>query len=221
MSDAVYELRRAVDTLTVEHDEVVEDREGNLKGVRREKPLLVKLRAAVASNIGGSGSGKPGYERVPINVGACDLLKRIAAEITDWYETETDRGVDGRPAPEVVLRKWFVLFAARSRGESMEALVTERVREVRSWVTQIRDLLDPPHRFELTSPCPVCGNEWAEVRVSDDPNEVERVRVLNGVERERVEESYVLCRSCDTVWRGLDEAQTLFDAIAKAEALTR
>lgn len=218
----ITELMRVVDVLTKPHTVIVDDRSGRFLGSREEAALLVKLRAAVASNIGGQGGqGAPGNQRVPLNVGASDLLNRITADVREWYGRETDYtdSNHGKPAVEVTLRQWFIRYVNRYRSKQItDEGMFGQVREIERWVLQIRDLLDPPFRFPLTAPCPVCGQAWVERFATDDPSELERIRALNAVERERIEDSYVVCNGCEKVWRGVYEARRLRIQIDDAEA---
>lgn len=219
--DPIRELNKVVDILTKEHEELI-DQKGSILGMRREQPLLLKLRLAVASNMGGAGAGKAGRERVPINVGAADLQDRILADIREWYGRETDYAEHGRTSPESTLRQWFIRYVNRYRaGQVSDDGFDRQTAVVAGWVTQIRDLLDPPFRWTLTSPCPICGHEWVEAFAADDPNEIERVRVLNAVERESIEDSYVICRNsaCGRIWRGVFEARALRILIDDAELM--
>ena len=225
MSDIKYnpivELDKLVKTLTTEHDEII-DQKGEFLGMRREQGLLLKLRVAVASNTGGGeGAGKPGRERAPINVGAADLQDRIVSDIREWYGRETEYAEGhGRPSPERTLQQWYIRYINRYRsGQISDEGFARQMSIVESWVTQIRDLLDPPFRFPLTSPCPICNQEWVTAYAADDPNEIERVRVLNAVERESIEDSYVICRNpeCGRIWRGVYQARALRTLIDDAE----
>ena len=216
-----YQLFEAIRVLTQTHEVIIDDKHGTFLGSRTELPLLLKLRTAQASNIGGAGgAGKAGRERVPLNVGAADLYDRIQGDIREWFGRETDYAEHGRPLPEVVLQQWYLRYVNRWRAQEItDASVWERERDVQNWITQIRDLLDPPFRFPLTAPCPICGKEWVTLNNEDDENEREQVRVLNAVERERIEDSYVVCRNpeCGRIWRGVHEARQLRIAIDDAD----
>jgi hypothetical protein len=217
--DPIQALRKAVDELTQEHTVTV-DQKGVYLGIRNEAALLLKLRVAVASNMGGGdGAGKAGRERVPLNVGARDLYDRICTEINDWYLKLAP--ANGRPAPERQLRQWFILFVSQYRSNQIsDAHFDRQTTAVEGWITLVRDLLDPPFKWPLTAPCPVCGLEWVSVYSTDDPNEIERVRVLNAVERESIEESFVVCRNpeCGRIWKGVMAARDLRILIDDAEA---
>jgi hypothetical protein len=187
---------------------------------RTNPPLLDWLALAVANNIGGGGGGKPARERTPIDIAALTLYEDIDGRIRSWLD---DLGA--RPGKDVTptqaLRSWYALWIGGHHGERLEdsyAAVLE------GWEQRIKDVLDPPKRIEITAPCPICGQEWQNLGLkladgSDDPDDVERVRVLNAVERESIDESYALCSACDRVWKGPLQLRALRIAIDDAEAL--
>lgn len=224
----IYRLMKIVDELTLEHTVIVEDKDGRFLGHRQEIALLVKLNAAVQSSSGGNGGdGKPGRERVPIDVSAQDLFNRITADIREWYGRETDYAEHGLPAPWVTLRQWYIRFINRYRqGDIHDRTMWSQISTVESWVQQIRDKLDPPTKIEITAPCPICGHEWVNVGLKladgrDDPEDIEMVRVLNAVEREKIEDSYAMCQACNTVWKGVGRMRQLRIAIDDAEDATK
>lgn len=224
----IYQLMKVVDELTQEHTVIVEDHEHRFLGHRQEVALLVKLRASVQSDVNGNGGdGKPARERVPIDVSAQDLYNRLDADIREWYGRETDYAEHGRPAPWVVLRQWYIRFINRYRaGDISDKTMWSIVGTVESWVQQIRDKLDPPRKIEITSACPICGKEWVNVGLkladgADDPEDIEMVRVLVAVEREHLEDSYAVCRSCDQVWRGVTRMRQLRILIDDADTTRR
>lgn len=213
-----YQLREAVKKLTREHTVTIDDPDGgNFIGSRQEKPLLLKLRVAIASNLGGSsGAGKAPQERSPLNVGAADLYTRIELEIREWYGRETDYAEHGRPVAEVVLTQWYLRYAGRYRMNLLtEASLWQQTGVMQSWIQQISDLLDPPRRFVIKSACPECGVELADLYAIDDPSHLERTRVLNAVERDNADDCYVVCRNpqCRMLWRGLAACRQLLVAI--------
>jgi hypothetical protein len=220
-----YAMLKIVDELSAPHTVIVDDLDGKFLGHRQENPLLLKLRNAVGSNIGGNGGdGKPARERVPIDVSAADLYTDITENIREWYGRETDYAEHGRPLPEVTLRQWYLRFVNRWRaGEITEDTMWSQIRILESWVRQVRDKLDPPNRIEITAPCPMCGTEWVNIAPkidgAQDPKDAEMVRVLNAVEAARIDDAYALCRACGTVWKGVSRMRALRIAIDDAETL--
>ena len=185
---------------------------------RTDPPLLDWLRDAIANSMGGSGGGKQARERTPMDVGAFTLYEDIDGRVRSWVN---DLG--GKPGknltPTQILRSWYVLWNV---GNPSERMVAAYAHILEGWVQAVNDILDPPKRIEITSPCPVCGREWINVGLklpdgSDDPNDLERVRVLIAVERESIHESFAMCRACDRVWTGTGEMRLLRIAIDDAE----
>lgn len=186
---------------------------------RTDEPLLVQLRAAIQNNIGGSGGGKQARERTPLDVGAFALFEDIDGRVRSWV-SELGGRVGKDLTVEVLLRAWFVLWSA---GQHEPATVERFTGMLEGWAQQIKDKLDPPNQIEITSPCPVCGVEWLNVGLklpdgSDDPDDVERVRVLAAVERDNMDDSYAMCKSCNRVWRGVGQMRSLRIAIDDREA---
>lgn len=198
-------LLDAVDAITkVQH---VRENVGESIFERADEPLLDLLYNAIRSNIGGNGGGKQARERTPLDVGAFQLYETIDSRIRAWL---LDLGQ--RPAKDAtarnMLRTWYRLWLANSSFEKYYQSVIE------GWEQQIKDKLDPPKRIEISAPCPACGKEFVNIGLkladgSDDPNDVERVRVLNAVERENIADSYVLCSACERVWTGVPELRQL------------
>ena len=182
-----------------------------MKVVRRtDPPLLDQLEAAVAGDLGQKGGAKPQRERTPIDIAALGLVETIDGRVRAWH-----RDVGSRPGNGISLRQlldsWFVLWQAGSHADGLSARHTSIVA---SWESRIEDCIAPPKRIEITAPCPVCGQEFANVGLKlpngdDDPNDIEMVRVLTAVERESLEDSYALCSACSTVWKGVGQMRQL------------
>lgn len=187
---------------------------------RVDLPLLDWLHDAIASDTGGGGGGKAPRERTPMDVGAFTLYEDIDGRVRSWmFELGATPGKDLTPTQ--ILASWYVLWNVRNPGDG---LVSAFAGILEGWVQAIEDTMDPPGRFEITSPCPSCGQEWINVGLKlgngqDDPDDVERVRVLVAVERENIHESYAMCRACERVWRGAGQCRQLRIAIDDAEAV--
>lgn len=182
------------------------------QAVRRrvEASLLDQLRDSVASDKGQGGGRKPGREQVPIDVAALVLYELIDGRVRAWLgELGAQPGKD--VTPDQALRTWYVLWSA---GQHVDGLEDRYKTVIESWKQQILDKLQPPKRIELMAPCPLCGKEWMNIGLKladggDDPNDVERVRVLSAVERESLEDSFAICQACDTVWLGVSRMRQL------------
>lgn len=179
-----------------------------------DRPLLEQLRDAIGSNIGGAAVGKPARERTPIDVGAFTTYEDLDGRIRGLMLELGGKAGKGI-TPELVLRSWFTLWTVTPReGHEFEQMT----RVLTGWAQRIRDVLSQPPGFEITAPCPLCGREWVTVGSGVD---AESVRVLSAVERETLDESYTVCRSCDVVWRGVSRMRQLRIAIDDAESLRR
>ena len=220
MNTEMSELLEAVDALT--KPQLVAQWQGE-KGAqtifkRTDEPLLARLRDAIRNNIGGNGGGKQARERTPLDVGAFQLFEDIDGRIRSWM-----LGIGGTAGrnleAEAILRSWFVMWSA---GQHEPFEVVRFTTTIEGWVRQINDKLDPPNQIEITSGCPICGAEWMNTGTkladgSDDPNDVERVRVLIAVEHENMDDSYAMCRACRRMWPGLGQMRTLRILLDDAE----
>src|ERR1700761_577071 len=210
MSEQPNDLLAAVDALTKPQRVAFwRDTDNGQEIVRREDPpLLDWLRESIGSKIGGNGGGKAARGRAPIDLGALQLYENIDGQVRAWV-SELGGKVGKGITPTQALRSWYVLYAAGRREWEDNYL-----RQLEGWAVQVKDKLDPPKKIEITSPCPACGAEFVNIGLkladgSDDPNDVERVRALNAVERETMDESYVLCSACDRVWKGVPAMRSL------------
>ena len=204
MNEEKLDLLNAVDALTKPLT-VVEWQEKDGKRTifkRVDEPLLEQLRVAIHSNIGGGGGGKPARERTPLDVGAFALYEDIDGRIRSWMG-EMGGKVGKSLTPVQVLRTWYTLWTS---GQHEPQLTDSYTRAIEGWGQQIKDKLDPPPSFEITSKCPVCGQEWIIVGVGESK---ESVRVLSAVERENMDDSYAVCRACNKVWRGIGQMRQL------------
>lgn len=218
---AAERLHAALDRLTKPRQVAEWQGDGDSRTIfkRLDPPLLDWLREAIANNVGGSGGGKQARERTPLDVGAFTLYEDIDGRVRSWMlELGARPGNDLSPAQ--VLRSWYVLW---NQYTPSEPIVLAYANTLDGWVQRIEDVIDPPKRIEITAACPMCGQEWMNIGLklddgTDDPNDVERVRVLVAVERENMHESFAMCRACDRVWTGTGEMRRLRIALDDAEA---
>lgn len=170
-----------------------------------DEPLLDQLAAAVASDVGRSQTSGSARSMVPINIAALQLVGGIDERVRAWLEE-----IGAHPGRKVSLRElvasWLVLYSA---GQREDAEVDNYRRVIHGWETAIRDTLQPGKRLELTFPCTVCGQEFINVGLTDDPNDIEMVRALNVVEGDTLDESYAMCKACKTVWMGVGRMRDL------------
>jgi hypothetical protein len=215
----------AVDALTkpqqvVEWQEAVPE-----KGIERaikkrtNPPLLDWLALSVANNLGGGGGGKPARERTPIDIAALTLYESIDERVKSWL-AELGAKPGKNVTPTQVLRSWYALWIGGHHNDGIERAYTSVLE---AWEQRILDILDPPKRIEITAPCPACGQEWHNLGLkledgTDDPDDAERVRVLNAVERATLQDSYAMCTACNRVWAGVSQMRQLRIAMDDAEA---
>ena len=211
-----YTLLEALDAITKEQHVAQWQEAVPEKGIDRQikkrtnPPLLDWLAQSVGNNIGGGGGGKAARERTPIDIAALTLYEDIDGRVRSWLDE-----LGARPGKDITptqaLRTWYRLWIGGRHNEHLERAYASIIE---NWETRIKDVLDPPKRIEITAPCPACGKEWINIGLkmadgSDDPDDVERVRVLNAVERENIAESYALCSACERVWVGVPEMRQL------------
>jgi hypothetical protein len=226
VDDPMFDLRLAVDALTheVHRVEIIrsDDAKKSVVFKRTDAPLLEQLRAAISNMIGAGSGGKLARERTPLDVAAFSLYELIDGRVRSWLLDAGATASKESSAGEV-LRAWFAKWQSLNPNSG---LVARHESIVRGWEQQIRDILDPPKRIEITQPCPVCHVEWVNVGLRlpdgrDDPEDIEFVRVLTAVERDNLEESFAICRKCDTVWLGVSRMRALRIALDDAEATRR
>lgn len=205
-------LLDAVDALTKRRTVVnwIGDGERRRMVSRQDDALLDLLADAVASNLGGHGSGRPARERVPVDFAALALLERISDTVRAWVGSLG--GKAGRDVgPSSLLRSWYVLYmsAPRPVGEGDRFAAS-----VEGWRSQVEGILDPPTVLEITAPCPGCGESWAF-----DPSTGDRVVALVASMRESLDDASVQCRFCVRVWAGRYGARLVRRLIDEAEEL--
>lgn len=139
---ALHALELAVDALTGTQSARINDRW--VYGPSK----YMQLRDAVTGeqlNTGGGGGGK---SRPPMWVDSWDLMNEIDQTLEAWQPA-----FDGVPATVgrlrcILARKWRPMDC-----RSIEQITTA----IQAWVMQIDELLNPPRRWTLASPCPSCN----------------------------------------------------------------
>jgi hypothetical protein len=198
----IADLRDRVDRLTIRHVVRVTGPDGTYKGDRPELPLLTQLRDAITANIGPGNGNKALHERSNHNSTASQLFSDIEKPVRQWAIT-AGYVPNGHPVEEV-LRGWY------------SAVYLDRDLDLRyynaalaDWIDQIVNLFDPPHRYPLNAPCPICGQTW--VTSIEDGHE-KRSYALNVVERDAPDPIHlVTCRNpdCGATWHGIEGAEAL------------
>lgn len=218
-SDQTIELRDLIDQLTAEHPVAVYQH-GELLRYRTDPPLLNALRDARTGNIGNAagGSGAAAHERTTMNIAASEqysaITKRvrgwaIAAEVPRHWQLAGNEPVDWTD-PAKLLRAWHTRALSDPHFDERPYTST-----LRGWIGSIQDMcVDPPRRWALEAPCPLCNQRWA---IDADGQQVDTLAVT---ERDPVDQSVIVCRNCDAVWNGLNAARELRIAIDDAAAKT-
>lgn len=191
-----------VDKLTISHV-ITTALDDGIKHRESHDGLIKQLRSAVASNIGGSASGKQLFERIPLDVDALSKYELIEKIISEKYVKTLDK-VPGL-YPENNLREWYIVFYNHPRTTEKE--YDFEVKLLKSWVKLIEDKLSPPTVLELAkSECPECSCDWYFDVVNKTPLEVERKAALTVTYRPDdkggLTESFAQCRCCSFNWEG-------------------
>lgn len=171
--------------------------EGPVEKINRrdDPPLLDQLEARVRSSLSDGGSPSAGSASVLLDVVAFDLARGIEAKLRRWFG-EMGASPGGGLSLRELLRSWYVLYIGGHHPVGDDDV---RRRAVESWVTEVRDILDPPDQIPYREqPCPICG-ETRALRSLD--GEVRDTVALWAVLRPeyRPEGSYGICRACNTV----------------------
>jgi hypothetical protein len=133
-----------------------------------EQPaLLEQLYAAVnPSNNKSAGSASAPWTRNLIDGDALFEYAKMASAVKSWCLM-----VAITPGKDAVknLDAWYVAYAAIPDQD--ETHHDWYRTELRRWASLIRNILEPPKRFELTTPCPVCHSEtWTNPDGEDIPH---------------------------------------------------
>lgn len=191
-------LRVLVARLATRHPEEIH-RHGTLL-VRKRTPLLRDLAHARTASVGAGGGRKALHERVSLNLGASQLHTEIEARVRAWLlGIGWHPGTAWPPVDRLLVAWWDLIHTEPDLDPSRYAPT------LAGWISQITDLLDPPHRFEIEAPCPSCGALDIDLDVDGEPR---RGRALLGTERDP-DVRFVFCRACQATWHGLDGGHRL------------
>lgn len=148
-------LLDAVDALTkptVEHLSQTDD-EGNwLRNHSVEHlPLLTALKNAInPSSNTAAGSSSLASTRNLIDSDAMFEYGKMTGAIGDWcriYKVPITKDAITN------LRQWYIAFELNPSDSGWHE------KELRRWAGVIRNILEPPRKFEITVSCPVCGKD--------------------------------------------------------------
>ena len=136
---------------------------------------------------------------------------QISSAIGDWCRIV---GVVPTRDALVDLRRWYVAHTARTDTQD-----DWYIRELRRWAHLITAKLDPPRRFELEYPCPICGQS----KYTDaEGNELKFPVVVEYRDYGTAESirPNATCRACTAVWRGEPSIRELGDEMTEKAAQT-
>lgn len=179
--------------------------------------LILQLRQAIASNLGGGAGGKPARERIPLDADALTKYQQIEEAIEQRYmellETVPEL------YPEDNLRAWYVAFARThqpSTADRPDSEYDDELATMESWARTINEKLSPPTIRELSnSICPKCGFAWydtvinhtkPETAIKDRWADIDRAVALKVTyrpdDRGGLTKSFAKCGNCNHVWMG-------------------
>lgn len=226
------ELHDLIDRLTRDRQTPIVQIHG-ITCLRPDPPLLTALADARTANIGQGAGTSARHERVTLNLQASELHTTIHTRVRAWAKAAD------------VPRHWALtggtLINWTDTGQLLRAWHTRAISDphldlepfhhtINRWVHTINDLIiNPPRRWTLTAPCPLCNARWVtdaegigtigidlnEKRL-DHPwaiAEGEQIDALAVIEREPATLTMTICRHCEAVWPGIDGARALRIAI--------
>ncbi|SDN73451.1 DUF7341 domain-containing protein [Allokutzneria albata] len=181
------DLRAAVARLTEPAEHTVY-RDNGTREIASVPSLLAQLEASLlhgAERRASSGGGS----RMPLNVGAVQLLAEIQAGVTDLAAQARVRLTPG----ETVSARLTAVTSVIGGWISAEA-IRPVVTGLEAWARAINELLDPPRRMHLDAACPVC--EARIVHQYDLAGDIVRLPAL------QVSIHGCVCLACQTSWHG-------------------
>jgi hypothetical protein len=205
-------LLQVLDRLTQDH-QVRVPVEDAPDYIATHKGLIVQLREAVASDLGGGGgAGASPNERVPLDADALMKYEQIEEAISARHHSLVG-GPSGR-YPEDDLRWWYVAFTkALQAGTKLESDYAYELRTLETWERIITSKFDPPRKRELAGDkCPECGSDFYVD--NHDRNDPQRKVALTITYREGdLDASEATCGCCKTQWHGIMGLRALSYAI--------
>lgn len=149
--DAVDALTKPVRTKVIQEIVVVPWLPRATTHTAEHPPLLTQLRDKITpSSNTSAGSASLAHMRNIIDSDAMFEHAKITAAIGDWcriYDVERTRD------PVVDLRRWYIAFTRNPSDSGWHE------RELRRWAGVIKNILEPAQKFEVLTPCPVCGSD--------------------------------------------------------------
>jgi len=178
---------------------------------RVDPPLLDRVKARIGSELGNdNGGSSPASQRSLIDMNAFTLWHEVNGTVRSWC---ADAGVKAPKSLTEALSKWHVWFIGAPREDAVERQFTAALL---GFVARAVDVVDPPQRIEITSPCPSCESRWVEFGRG---REVERRSALTAWFRGR-EDCAAECGACSRRWvgeLGLRSLNVWIDEVRRAQ----
>jgi hypothetical protein len=209
-------LLQVLDRLTQDH-QVRVPVEDAPDYIATHKGLIVQLRDAVASDLGGGGgAGASPNERVPLDADALMKYEQIEEAISARHHSLVG-GPSGR-YPENDLRWWYAAFTrALQSGQKLEHDYQYELRTLQGWERLILDKFDPPRKRELAGDtCPECGFDWY-VDATDKHDKQRKVALTITYREGDLDASEAQCGCCKKQWHGIMGLRELSYAIEESD----
>lgn len=167
------------------------------------KGLIVQLREAVASDLGGGGgAGASASERVPLDADALVKYQQLEEAISARHQS-----LVGGPSglyPENDLRWWYAAFTkALQAGTKTDADYRYELRTLEGWVRMVSDKFDPPRKRELAGDsCPECGFDFY-IDNTDRTDPQRKVALTITYRDGDLDTSEATCGCCKKQWHGI------------------
>jgi hypothetical protein len=146
--------------------------------------LYLQLMDAVTGEQVNTGGGGGSKSRPPLWLNALKVLQEIDLALEVWQPAFT-----GVPA---TVGRMHWLLQRKWRPQDVER-IKQLTANLREWVADIDQLLNPPRVSTIAAPCPACGVETVSRR--DDMGENVRVPAL-----QIVTEKGCTCQACRYTW---------------------
>lgn len=206
MTDTLLDL---INRLTKPYNVDIDDH-GRHLGTRTDPALLEQLSNARASSVspGNDNGSNARHTRTSLNLAASELFGSIQKRVRGWAlaadiprHWASGAGPTDWREPIQLLPAWY----ARVLGDS-RFVPAPYIDTLQSWTRSIESLLNPPRRWTLAAPCPLCNTRWI---LDPDGLQIDSLGVVESDTAEPV----TVCRNCEAVWPGLMGARELRMAI--------
>lgn len=190
-------LRSLAQELTTSHMKMISGQIGKVPG------LLQELREAVSGSSDTGAGGSSSKARILVNATALDLLNNITDTVRSGY---SDRYGQGAPTLETCVE----LIGKGEHPADWEAWFTEKFDWAKS---EIETMLRPKKLRRLDNiQCPSCeqfvfGDERETCLYADC--------WMDGETLLPISEWSVICKGCNTEWKGKDEMKWLLVALSE------